>query len=99
MPPYVDSEKNAAVPAKPPWNPQLAGHLAGLPEQHQLADDGYLAAMYIRMWSLASGRRLRDDVPPEQLSEDELIAFWADDLGPPSGRHATGTPAKIRRPA
>jgi hypothetical protein len=52
-----------------------------LPEQHQVADDGYLAAMYIRMWSLASGRRLRDDVPPERLSEDELIAFWvgADD--------------------
>jgi hypothetical protein len=53
------------------------------------SDDDLLAALLIRMWSLASGRSLRSDVPASQLSEDELIDFWADDMSPPSGRHAT----------
>jgi hypothetical protein len=44
--------------------------------------------MYIRMWSLATGRRLPPGVRPEQLSADELVAFWADDFSPVSGRHA-----------
>lgn len=50
--------------------------------------DEFLAAVLIRMWALASGRILRRDVPPDQLSAEELIEFWADDLTPPSGRHA-----------
>lgn len=50
--------------------------------------DEILAAVLIRMWALASGRTLRSDVPPDQLSEEELIAFWADDMTPPGGRHA-----------
>jgi hypothetical protein len=73
MPPYATLS----------WN----GPPARSAEQHQ-PDDDHLAAMYICMRSLASGRWLRDDVPPQQLSEDELIAFWADDLEPPSGRRA-----------
>jgi hypothetical protein len=52
------------------------------------ADDEVLAAVLIRMWALASGRTLRRDVPPDQLSPAELIEFWADDLTPPAGRHA-----------
>jgi hypothetical protein len=40
------------------------------------------------MWALASGRTLRSDVPPDQLTVAELIDFWADDLTPPAGRHA-----------
>lgn len=45
------------------------------------------------MWSLASGRRPRLDVRPDQLTEDELIAFWADDFTRPSGRHTMPAPA------
>jgi hypothetical protein len=51
-------------------------------------DDEYMAGLLIRMWALASGRTLRADIRPEQLSSEELIRFWADDLTPPSGRHA-----------
>jgi hypothetical protein len=47
-----------------------------------------MAGLLIRMWALASGRTLRSDIRPEQLSSEELIRFWADDLTPPSGRHA-----------
>jgi hypothetical protein len=54
-------------------------------------DDDVLAAILIRMWALASGRILRSDVRPEQLSEEELIGFWADDLTAASGRHAAAT--------
>jgi len=43
------------------------------------------------MWSLASGRRLRPGVRPDELSAEELIDFWADDLAPAAGRHARGT--------
>ena len=68
-------------------------------EKTVAGDDRHLAAMYICLWSLKSGRRLRDDVPPEQLSEDELIAFWADDLGPPSVRHVAGAWSEIRQAA
>jgi hypothetical protein len=50
--------------------------------------DEFLAAVLIRMWALASGRILRRDVPPDQISAEELIDFWADDMTPPSGRHA-----------
>ena len=47
-----------------------------------------LAGLLIRMWSLASGRRLRPGARPDQLSPDELMNFWADDLAPACGRHA-----------
>jgi hypothetical protein len=30
-------------------------------------------------WSLATGRTLRAGVPPQSLTEEELISFWADD--------------------
>jgi hypothetical protein len=51
-------------------------------------DDEFMAALLIRMWALASGRTLRSDVRPDQLSSEELIRFWADDLTSPAGRHA-----------
>lgn len=51
-------------------------------------DDRQFARVLILMWSLASGRRPRLDVPPDHLTEDELVAFWADDFERPSGRHA-----------
>jgi hypothetical protein len=45
-------------------------------------EDALLARVLITSWSLATGRTLRSDVPPQQLTEDELIAFWADDHAP-----------------
>jgi hypothetical protein len=45
-------------------------------------EDAPLARVLITSWSLATGRTLRSDVPPQQLTEDELIAFWADDHAP-----------------
>lgn len=51
-------------------------------------DDITLAAMYLRMWSLATGRRLQPGRRLEDLTEDELVGFWAEDVSPVSGRHA-----------
>jgi hypothetical protein len=75
---------HSACPADPPMPP------AGSPGTRSAtgADDDVLAAVLIRMWSLASGRILRSDVRPDQLTEEELIRFWADDMVSPSGRHA-----------
>ena len=42
-------------------------------------DDELLARLLITSWTLATGRTLRAGVPPQLLSEDELISFWADD--------------------
>jgi hypothetical protein len=41
-------------------------------------EDELLARVLITSWSLATGRTLRG-VPPQWLTEDELISFWADD--------------------
>lgn len=41
-------------------------------------DDDLLALCYIGTWALRTGRILRD-VPLDQLAEEELIGFWADD--------------------
>jgi hypothetical protein len=43
--------------------------------------DELLARVLISSWSLATGRTLRS-VPPQSLTEDELINFWADDHTP-----------------
>jgi hypothetical protein len=52
------------------------------------AADQFDAAVLFRMWSLASGRPLPPG-PLDQLSAEELIAFWADDMiSVPAGRHA-----------
>ena len=49
-------------------------------------EDESLARVLITSWSLATGRTLRA-VPPQSLTEDELISFWADDhiLAPRTG--------------
>jgi hypothetical protein len=31
------------------------------------------------IWTLATGRTLRCDVPPHELTTEELISFWSDD--------------------
>lgn len=71
--------------ARPPSRPARSQTQADCPGD---PGDAVLAAVLIRMWALASGRTLRRDVPPDQLSAEELIAFWADDMTPPTGRHA-----------
>jgi hypothetical protein len=53
--------------------------------------DEQLARILVLMWSLASGRRLPSAVRPDELSAEELIEFWADDLRPATGRHARGS--------
>lgn len=73
---------DAAAGGVRPADRAAAGNPAGA------RDDILLAALYIRMWALASGRLLPRDVPPSELSEEELISFWADDFGQPGGRHA-----------
>jgi len=42
-------------------------------------EDALLARVLITSRSLATGRTLRAGVPPESLTEEELISFWADD--------------------
>jgi class 3 adenylate cyclase len=50
------------------------------PRRAPADDDEVLATVLISTWSLATGRILRSDVPPDQLPEEELICFWADEL-------------------
>jgi hypothetical protein len=42
-------------------------------------EDELLARVLMTSWSLATGRTLRAGVPPQSLTEEELISFWADD--------------------
>ena len=44
----------------------------------QANEDELLARVLITSWSLTTGRTLRGG-PPQSLTEDELISFWADD--------------------
>lgn len=44
-----------------------------------LSADELLGFLLISTWSLTTGRQLRGDVPPEELTEQELVDFWADD--------------------
>ncbi len=53
------------------------------------AEDDLLAFLLISTWMLITGRTLRSDVPPGQLSESELIEFWAD--GAAAGGAGPGT--------
>jgi hypothetical protein len=58
-------------------------------------EDALLARVLITSWSLATGRTLRSDVPPQLLTEDELIAFWADDTGDPRPSRKVGQPDEL----
>jgi hypothetical protein len=44
-----------------------------------VSSEDLVAFLLISTWALATGRRLRSDVPPGELTESELIEFWADD--------------------
>lgn len=43
-----------------------------------VSHDEFVARLLIDIWTLATGRTLRD-VPPQELSAEELIEFWSDD--------------------
>lgn len=68
--------------------------------RHAQAEDDLLASLLISTWMLITGRTLRSDVPPGQLTESELIEFWADDgaafdgqpAGQPAGPHGLSRP-------
>jgi hypothetical protein len=44
-----------------------------------LSHDDLIAQLLIHTWTLTAGRMLRSDVPPQELTEQELIDFWADE--------------------
>jgi hypothetical protein len=44
-----------------------------------LSPDEFVARLLVDIWTLATGRTLRCDVPPHELTAEELIDFWADD--------------------
>ncbi|MGD0607472.1 MAG: hypothetical protein ABSA53_28300 [Streptosporangiaceae bacterium] len=67
------------------------GRWLGARRYRRTGDDDLLRALLIRVRALESGRSLPRDVPPGQLSQEELIGFWADDLGPVAGNHASHT--------
>lgn len=72
-------------------NPPATQDLPG-PQAADATDDELLAALYVRMWSLASGRELPRGIPLCQLSAEQLVDFWADDFVPATGgRHAAPT--------
>jgi hypothetical protein len=80
-------------PVRSAARPAASAHRARARQPAGAGDDDLLAAVLVRMWALASGRQLPRDVRPDQLSEEELIGFWADDLSPAGGRHAACIPA------
>jgi hypothetical protein len=71
--------------------------LPGWAASHVHDDDEILARLLIISWTLATGRTLRSDVPPQMLSAEELISFWADEQM--TADHAPGSPATHARAA
>lgn len=49
------------------------------PSRQFQSEDDLLAFLLVNTWTLITGRVLRSDVPPTELSAEELIDFWADD--------------------
>ena len=43
-----------------------------------VSHDEFVARLLVDIWTLATGRTLRD-VPPHELTAEELIEFWSDD--------------------
>lgn len=44
-----------------------------------LSDDELIVRLLIHTWTLTTGKTLRCDVPPHELTKEELIDFWSDD--------------------
>src|ERR1700677_112919 len=101
MPPMAISELGYAIAHIPAPRTHLMP-----PALSTTIDDDILAGILISMWALASGRFLRRGVRPDELTEQELIDFWAEDLatttGPPrrtarSSSHASHATARAPR--
>jgi hypothetical protein len=60
-----------------------------------LSHDEFVARLLVDIWTLATGRTLRCDVPPHELTAEELIDFWADDHAQGSERvnHTSSPPS------
>jgi hypothetical protein len=67
--------------------------------RHVGDDDEILARLLITSWTLATGRTLRSDVPPQFLSDEELISFWADERTAADHAPADEAPADDVPPA
>jgi hypothetical protein len=69
----------------------------GVPDSY----DDLLATLLVHSWMVATGRTLRADVPPRDLSPAELIDFWADDFGcePGPACHVAGRTGRSGRHA
>ncbi len=76
------ARKSAAIPRH---------ETAGKAQEH--ADDELLARLLITSWMLTTGRALPAGVPPQLLSKEELISFWADDQITHAGPAAPARPA------
>ncbi len=83
----------AAYKARPVSRNTWAARRFASRRSPRTADDDFLANLLVRMWELESGRSLPRNVRPDQLSEEELIGFWADDQDPAAGHHAAQIPA------
>ena len=60
-------------------------------------DDESLARVLITSWTLLTGRTLPVDIPPELVSAEELLSFWADDqMAASVTPYATAANAGIR---
>jgi hypothetical protein len=62
---------------------------SAVPQHARPSEDEILARLLIINWALATGRTLRADVPPQLLTEEELITFWADEPTAAGGTSAT----------
>jgi hypothetical protein len=57
-------------------------------------DDEFIAQLLIDTWTLATGRKLRPGVSPQDHLDQELMDFWSDDhLWPPEDDHADAQPS------
>lgn len=50
-----------------------------MPSYPSISRDEFVARLLIDIWTLATGKTLRCDVPPGELTAEELIDFWSDD--------------------
>jgi len=60
-----------------------------------LSHDEFVARLLVDIWTLATGRTLRD-VPPHELTAEELIEFWSDDHLDAGTRHRGAARSRAR---
>ena len=73
--PFPDEDSTSPVSHRQPDNPEGDHTMPFI----LLSDDELIARLLIHTWTLTTGKTLRGDVPPPELTEEELIDFWSDD--------------------